>query len=244
MYKVWILLGFLASLVSCSAPIQPTDTVKVEAKSALDGIWVGSFDIRGRGPYDFHAIHVGERSTAVSNKAKAMCVGQVQLDDIYYYAKYNLYALDGSPFDYATITGELHDGHIASHFVTLNGGDTGALQMTYSSLYDQPSSLALVEGDWKFIDRDGLEVSMSIQNGEIIGADSDSCKYIGRLEVINPKYNAYNVILNISNCDSVNGEYQGLSYLDNTEHTILRLDVGNEAYGFHFDFSLNENQET
>lgn len=244
MYKVWILYGFLSLLVGCTAPIQQPEPIETEAKSELDGIWVGSFDIRGRGPYDFHAIHVGDRSTAMSYKAKAMCVGQVQLDDIYYYAKYNLYALDGSPFDYATITGELKNGHINSHFVTLNGGDTGLLEMTYSPLYEQPSSLALVEGDWNFIDRDGLEVSISINNGEINGADSDSCKYIGRIEVINPRYNAYNVILNISNCDSVNGEYEGLSYIDNNENTILRLDIGNNAYGFHFDFALNANQET
>ena len=244
MGKLRILFVFIGVLVSCTAPIQQQDSIEVVERSELDGIWVGTFDIRGRGPYDFHVIHVGERSTAVSHKAKAMCVGNVQLEKGYYYAKYNLYALDGSPFDYATITGELSDGVINSHFVTLNGGDTGSMKLAYSTLYEQPSSLSMVEGDWTFVDRDGLEVTMSVTNGEIHGADSDDCKYIGRLEVINPEYNAYNVILNISNCDSVNGEYEGLSYIDNNEDTILRLDVGNELYGFHFDFALNVNQET
>ncbi len=244
MDKVWILLAFFVLLVGCSTSMQQAEPVEAPEKSLLDGIWVGSFDIRGKGPYDFHAIHVGERSTAVSNKAKAMCVGQVRLDKIYYYAKYNLYALDGSPFDYATITGELNDGHIQSHFVTLNGGDTGSLEMTYNPLYEQPSSLAFVEGDWKSIDRDGLEVAIAINNGEIDGVDSDDCKYIGRLDLINPKYNAYNVVLNISNCDSVDGSYEGLSYLEQNEETILKVDVGNERYGFHFDFEFNANQET
>ena len=244
MGKLRILFVFIGILVSCTAPIKEPDAIEDVEKSELDGIWVGSFDIRGRGPYDFHVIHVGERSTAVSHKAKAMCLGKVQLEKGYYYAKYNLYALDGSPFDYATITGELADGKINSHFVTLNGGDTGSMKLEYSALYEQPSSYAFLEGDWMFVDRDGLEVSMSISNGEIVGTDSDDCKYIGRLEVINPNYNAYNVIMNISNCDSVDGEYEGLSYIEKNENTILRMDVGNELYGFHFDFALKIKQET
>lgn len=211
-----------------------------EQKTQLDGIWVGSFDIRGRGPYDFYAIHVGERSTAVSHKAKAMCVGQVSQNKDYYYAKYNLYALDGAPFDYARLTGEIKDGQILSHFTTLNGGDTGRMQLTYSDLYDQPSSLALLEGRWNFTDRDGLAFNIKIESGVITGTDSDDCQYAGNVSLINPQYNAYNVALHISNCDSVNGKYEGLSYIDDKQSVYFRVDVGNESYGFHYDFEKEQ----
>lgn len=221
---------------ACSAPVKEEPVpIKVE-KTQLDGIWVGSFDIRGRGPYDFYAIHVGERSTAVSHKAKAMCVGQVKQNEDYYYAKYNLYALDGAPFDYARLTGEIKEGRIESHFTTLNGGDTGRMQLDYSELYEQPSSLALLEGQWNFTDRDGLMFDLAIESGVISGTDSDDCEYSGNISIINAQYNAYDVVLVISNCDSVNGEYKGLSYLDNEAETFLRVDVGNESYGFHYDF--------
>jgi hypothetical protein len=241
-----MMIRFLSVLISialisaCSAPVKD-DAVQVNLeKTQLDGIWVGSFDIRGRGPYDFYAIHVGERSTAVSHKAKAMCVGQVKQNEEYYYAKYNLYALDGSPFDYARLTGEIKDGQIQSHFTTLNGGDTGRMQLDYSDLYDQPSSLELLEGEWSFIDRDGLVFKLAIEAGAISGADSDDCKYAGNVSVINPQYNAYNVMLKISDCDSVNGEYEGLSYIDDKESVYLRVDVGNNSYGFHYDFKKNQ----
>lgn len=221
---------------ACSVPVKEESApIKVE-KTQLDGIWVGSFDIRGRGPYDFYAIHVGERSTAVSHKAKAMCVGQVKQNEDYYYAKYNLYALDGAPFDYARLTGEIKEGRIESHFTTLNGGDTGRMQLDYSGLYEQPSSLAFLEGQWNFTDRDGLMFNLAIESGVISGADSDDCEYSGNISIINAQYNAYDVVLVISNCDSVNGEYKGLSYLDNEAETFLRIDVGNESYGFHYDF--------
>ena len=237
MSKVRFLFIFLLMLNACTQPVKQEVQALYPEKKLLDGIWEGSFDIRGRGPYDFQVIHVGDRSTAVSHKAKAMCVGKVTLDkDEFYLARYNLYALDGSPFDYATITGVLEGGTIDAHFRTLNGGDTGAIKISYSKLYEQPSSLDLVQGDWKFVDRDGLKFEISIEDNVIRGTDSDSCKYLGQVNIINPKYNAYNIELNISNCDSVNGKYEGLSYLDNLQDTYLRIDVGNEHYGFHYDF--------
>ncbi|MDW3094096.1 MAG: hypothetical protein R8G33_00315 [Gammaproteobacteria bacterium] len=235
-----IVLLFVVLIGACSMPVKETviqeaNQVDLE-KTQLDGIWVGSFDIRGRGPFDFFAIHVGGRSTAVSYKAKAMCFGQVSQNEGYYYAKYNLYALDGSHFDYARLTGEIKDNQIQSHFTTLNGGDTGRLQLSYSDLYEQPSSLELLEGEWSFTDRDNLEFNFTIKDGVINGADSDDCKYLGNVSLINPQYNAYEVILNISNCASVNGEYHGLSYIDNKQAIYFRVDIGNDLYGFHYDF--------
>ena len=205
-------------------------------KTELDGIWVGNFDIRGRGPYDFYAIHVGERSTAVSHKAKAMCVGQVRQEEGYYYSKYNLYALDGSPFDYARLTGGINQGEIIAYFKTLNGGDTGKMVLSYSDLYEQPSSLEMLEGDWSFVDRDGLSFEVNITNGKIEGKDSDDCSYSGQASIINPKYNVYDLTIDISDCASVNGTYEGLSYLERNDATYLRIDIGNENYGFHYDW--------
>ena len=234
MHRIFIL--WLACLTGCAAPVIQESKQTYPDKTELDGIWVGNFDIRGRGPYDFYAIHIGERSTAVSHKAKAMCVGQVKRDGEYYYSKYNLYALDGSPFDYARLTGEISQGEIIAYFKTLNGGDTGRLVIEYNDLYEQPSSLDLLEGEWSFTDRDGLSFQMNIVNGLIEGKDSDDCEYSGQVAIINPKYNVYDVNLNITNCASVNGAYQGLSYLERNEATYLRINIGNENYGFHYDW--------
>ncbi len=240
MIRFLSVLIFVVLMSACSPQVarevtSETKQVAVQ-KAQLDGIWVGSFDIRGRGPYDFYAIHVGERSTAVSHRAKAVCMGQVKQNEDYYYAKYNLYALDGPPFDYARLTGEIKEGQIHSHFTTLNGGDTGKMQLTYSDLYDQPSSLGRLEGRWGYTDRDGLKFDLLIAGGIVSGNDSDGCHYTGNVSLINPQYNAYDVLLEVSNCDSVNGEYEGLGYIDNKGLVYFRVDVGNKSYGFHYDF--------
>ncbi len=234
--RACLVIIWLTLLAGCVAPVSKESAESFPHKTELDGIWVGSFDIRGRGPYDFYAIHSNGKSTAVSHKAKAVCVGQVRQEQGYYYSKYNLYALDGSPFDYARLTGEISDGRIVSYFKTLNGGDTGRLVLTYDKLYEQPSSLEYLEGDWQYTDRDGLQFDINIDNGLITGKDSDDCVYEGQVSLINPRYNVYDIAINISRCGSVDGSYEGLSYLDKQASTYLRIDIGNENYGFHFDW--------
>ena len=232
----------LVCLCACTAPVKESAEQVAVEKTPLDGIWEGSFDIRGRGPYDFHAIHVDGRSTAVTLQAKAICVGSVSLDDSYYLAKYNLFALDGAPFDYATITGELSQGTIKSHFVTLNGGDTGSLTITYNDIYEHDSSLSLLEGNWSFTDRDGLVIDFSIdENGVARGQDSDQCEYAGNITIINPNYNVYDVALTINNCGSVNGKYNGLAYLETSDAEYFRIDMLNDFYGFHYDMQKQAN---
>lgn len=234
MTRSWFVFVVLV-LAACATPVKQESSVTLLEKMPIDGIWEGSFDINGKGPYDFHAIHVDGRSTAVSHKAKAMCAGKVEGKDGDYYAHYQLYSLDGSPFDSARITGTFADGAIESYFVTLNGGDIGALKMKYNPLYEQDASIDSLSGQWSFTDRDGLVLNMSILDGQMTGVDSDQCTYSGQLAVINPNYNAYALTLTIADCDSVNGEYHGMGYLDQEEKPLFRIDIVNERYGFHFD---------
>lgn len=236
MRKAWIFVAIMFFTMGCTTVSKEPIVEPVKEKELLDGIWQGSFDIRGRGPYDFNVIHVGGRSTAVSHKAKAICTGNVTLDGEYYMAKYHLYSLDGAPFDQATITGVFNNGKIESHFVTQNGGDTGSLNISYNNIYEQDSSLDSVAGNWAFTDRDELTINVAIDaQGIIKGKDSDGCEYHGKVDLINTNYNAYDITLNIGNCDSVNGEYQGLAYLDYQDVELFRVDVTNEFYGFHYD---------
>ncbi len=232
--KTSLILLSLWICVSCTSVEHKQANVEYLEKQAIDGIWNGGFDINGRGGYDFHAIHVQGRTTAVSYKAKAICIGSVEGGKGLYLSNYMLYSLDGAPFDSARLTGYLKERKIESHFRTLNGGDIGAMNLEYNPIYEKPSNVSLMEGDWQFVDRDGLTINVSILDGQWSGQDSDDCQYQGSMAVINPQYNAYDVTLTISSCASVNGEYQGLAYLD--EGDILRVDALNELYGFHFDF--------
>ncbi len=224
----------LNSCANTNSGINKQDAVST-VRAPIEGIWTGEFDIGGKGPYDFTAVHIDGKAYAFSQRAKAMCVGTVNLDGENYISKYLLFELDGGPFDWATITGKFkEDNKITSHFVTLNGGDTGALNLAYNQIYDLPSSLTKTHGKWSYTDKEGLITEFFIEEvGTLIGHDSDGCKFLGYLEIINPAYNAYQVKVEIAACDSVDGEYEGVSFMANEQ---LNMHIANENYGLFFAF--------
>lgn len=230
-YYTFLLLAF----VYFSNQSMLAQAEDVAQNFAANGIWQGSFDINGRGPFDFTAIHIDGHSTAVSHAAKTLCTGSVTLDGSKYLAQYQMYALDGAPFDRANISGTLADQQIISQFVTENAGDTGILTLTYNPVYEKNSAIELLQGSWQFTDRDGLEILWAIDHGIIAGEDSDQCEYSGVFSLIDPEFNAYLLNMQINKCSSVDGEYRGLAYLDDNENILLKTDIAGSFYGFHFD---------
>ncbi|MEM7401067.1 MAG: hypothetical protein AAF304_03865 [Pseudomonadota bacterium] len=236
------LLGYLGLLVACASASKEYENGVDESLSQaapLDGIWKGEFDIRGRGPYDFTAVQLNDKAFAFSLKAKAMCIGTFTFDGKHTLHKYVLFALDGGPFDWATLTGTVSNNEagqeqILSHFKTLNGGDTGALNIAYSEIYNQPSSLEFVHGDWIYTDRDELTSTIEVdEQGLLTGSDTDNCQFIGKVRVINSKYNAYHTSISISECGSTSGDYEGVSFLDNG---IFTMQIANPQYALHYAF--------
>ena len=236
----WVRYVTIFLLVSC-ATSNVTNDEPVESMpiSPLDGIWTGEFDIRGKGPYDFTAIHLNDRAYAYSLKAKAMCIGALTFDGEHSFHKYVLFVLDGGPFDWASITGTLEKNEegqnlLVSHFKTLNGGDTGALNVTYNEIYDQPSSLEKTYGEWSYTDREGLSTDITIdENGKLLGSDTDGCEYSGFIDIINPNYNVYKINVDIKECSSVSGLYEGVSFLSGG---VLNMQIANSQYALYFAF--------
>jgi len=240
-----LLIIYVTLLAGCSRVTSVTslENHQLEEYEPLDGIWKGEFDIRGRGPYDFTAVHLQDRAYAYSLKAKAMCVGTLSFDGKHILNKYVLFALDGGPFDWANLTGSLEENDaggktISTYFKTLNGGDTGALKVSYSRLYNQPSSLEYIQGDWTFTDRDELTSSISINSeGDLTGIDTDGCGFLGNLEVINSKYNVYRTKFEVSECGSVNDEYEGVAFID--EETLV-VQIANKKYALFYAFEKSQ----
>ncbi len=236
-----LILSALIVLTGCATTnvSRNMESPNLKLRAPLDGIWKGEFDIRGRGPYDFTAVHLQEKAYAYSLKAKAMCVGTLEFDGEYILNKYVLFVLDGGPFDWANLTGALEDNGenpktISTYFKTLNGGDTGALKVAYSELYEKSSSLKYLEGDWSYTDRDQLTSTISIgEGGNVTGHDSDGCKFSGHIDIIDPQYNAYQTNLEVSECGSVDDGYTGVAYVN--ENTFV-VQVANKNYALFYAF--------
>lgn len=232
-------LAALICLASTCVSRHPEVNAQDSAPSSrvsLDGIWKGNFDIEGRGPFDFTALHVNGRAYAYSWRARALYTGSVERDGEVVTSTYTLFLRGGFPLDVAIITGELkQENKIASHFVTINGRNTGALNLTYDATYDTPSSLRKLSGLWLYIDRNDQTTEFQINSGgQIKGHDSRNCEYLGKLDIIDPDHNAYVVDVQVRGCGPVSGDYEGASFMEGDQLSML---ISNASRALLFQFS-------
>ena len=93
--------------------------------------------------------------------------------------------------------------------------------MTYNALYERPSALTTVAGDWTDVAQAVDQISVA-SNGTIFGqSPATNCVSNGQVSLIDTAYNAYDVHWTYSNCQGteaiLNGvQFQGIGTLDNT----------------------------
>lgn len=208
------------------------------SRVSLDGIWRGDFDIEGRGPFDFTALHVNGKAYAYSRRAGALYAGSVERDDEIFTSTYTLFLHGGLALDVAVITGEIkEENRISSRFVTMSGRNTGTLYLAYDAAYDTPSSLDKLLGAWSSMDGNDQTVEFQIDSrGRIQGHDFRYCEYLGKLDIINPAYNAYEVEVRVRGCKSVEGDYEGASFMEGDRLSVL-VSNANRALFFQFSHS-------
>lgn len=129
---------------------------------------------------------------------------------------------DGSSATTISVTGTVHTKSTLSGSFS-GGGDTGTFSLTYNSLYDRPSSVALVTGTW--LTSDGILISVD-QFGQFNGSDTSGCVLSGQVSIINSSFNAYKVNLTVTNCGLVDGDYDGLAALADNLAANDTLEVG------------------
>ena len=90
-----------------------------------------------------------------------------------------------------------------------------------AAIYEQPSSLAAVSGNWTIRNLSGAATgTLTVSgNGSFSGSDILGCRYSGAISLIDSRFNAYRVNLNVSNCSAANGAYEGLAGLLSTLST-------------------------
>jgi hypothetical protein len=97
--------------------------------------------------------------------------------------------------------------------------ETGEYYAQYdAAIYEQPSSLAAVSGSWTIRNLTGAATGTLVVNGNgsFAGSDILGCRYSGSIMIIDNRYNAYRVNLNVSTCGAADGAYEGLAGLLNT----------------------------
>ena len=113
-------------------------------------------------------------------------------------------------------------------------GDKGIFSLAYNSLYERPSSLTEIVGNWTDYSSGYYQTVTIDLNGNITSESIGGCIYSGNVSIIDSSHNIYHWNLNVNNCGAKSGVYNGLAILtdtDNKNDTLL-ASASNSTYSF------------
>lgn len=115
---------------------------------------------------------------------------------------------------------------------TMSSGDLGCFAATYeTNIYEQASSLPLVEGVWISYDAWSWPWYLTIEaDGRVLWQDPYFCSMSGQISVIDDRYNLYDISL-ASTCDAGAVPYTGFAYLSLSQNSIM-LSIDNGSVGY------------
>lgn len=106
------------------------------------------------------------------------------------------------------------------------GEQLGQFQLTYSDLNNDSPGLDQLEGVWSVTmaflagvgggvtSFENIVVTLTVySDGSAFGSDTTGCTYNGLFSIIGPKYNFYDLELELSSCGERDGIYEGLAFI-------------------------------
>lgn len=191
--------------------------------AAVGGLWEGQTNIAGQGVFELIGI-IAEDGTAYF----------LQEDGVMYWGKVTssgnslsstlegagilgIPLWDGSASGSGSATGTINARtSIAANstFTTALGSkSTASIALSFYSLYDTDSSLALIAGN--YVDSLGLYAGVLniAGDGVVFLQNPDTgCVINGQVAIINPSYNAYDVRFSYSSCTGSNAVFNGATF--------------------------------
>jgi hypothetical protein len=111
--------------------------------------------------------------------------------------------------------------------------DCRELSLTYSSLYKDPASLAILAGVYTSADQEVHTLTLTIHaDGQMDGSDLRGCVVVGSVTVPDSTKNYYSGTADVTSCGDLNGHYDGmLSLIDNSQLRVALSNSGAAIFG-------------
>ena len=216
-----------------------------------NGLWIGKFDINGKGPYQFDVLYINGEAVGHSDDGKVICRGNVSFKNGYY-SEMEMFFKNGSPMgSTAIMQGALPaPGIIDAFYLTRGGGDRGDIDLKRHQASDKGASLKSINGPWiMYRGYSILQLDIN-KHGVIRGGNTQGCAYDGKIKPVDPRYNAYRVKLGVTSCDDFSGTWEGLAYLsdsiaaDDTLNLYLFDDGENDEKDWAMLLPMARNEDT
>jgi hypothetical protein len=124
--------------------------------------------------------------------------------------------LKKDPNDFKLITVAPRQSARASVRTSLRASGTDIVEFTvhHDASQERPAGAAAVEGIYTTNLGTGYTLTIAVDSaGEVMGNDTNGCRLAGRVSPSDPRFNDYNVVLDVSACGSSNGRYGGKAAL-------------------------------
>lgn len=214
------------------------------AAQSISGIWIGTFISNVTYRTESVTGLIAETGSArfASTSTLAQYNGGISVSGNSFSATVTAYAPLGYVFPDGSQVGSVSMSGIFTAKNAMSGtysgvGDFGTFSLTYSGLYERPSSLAALVGNWTGI-VSGSTNTLTIMidpSGNMSGSSTLGCNYSGNIGIIDSSYNAYSVNLNINNCGLESGNYSGLAALTDISaaaNDTLLVEVSSPSFSF------------
>ena len=203
--------------IQASAIMTEDGRFRILQASLYDGSPRSSILFSGR--YDLGGGLLSSTGTAFADAGSAWLDGSVVTN---YTASAAVVWPVGEDYEDGTLTGTW----------STDSGTTGGFELSYSHVYNTPSNLGWLAGDWSAmlepdgswprdgdwnwpflgeLDPDRLATMTVLEDGTFIGADAYGCGFFGRFSVIDARFNVLSVDNTIVGCERA-GEYRGLAW--------------------------------
>lgn len=215
-----ILLSSVLLLAACGGG--GGDGPKV-SNAAVGGLWQGQVTISGQGEYDLMGVVAEDGRGYFLQEDGVMYWGTVRssgnkiTSTLTGAGIYGLPLWDGSSggtgFLDGTIQARASIAASSTFTTALGARTTGTISVAYAVLYDDDSSLALIAGNYEdFVGIYSGVLNVS-SNGDLFLQDPDSgCVMNGRVAIINPAFNAYDVQLSYASCTGPFAGFNGVTF--------------------------------
>ena len=235
-----LLCSALVILSACGgggggSPAAPPSPPPPPADQAIGGAWVGTdsggFEILALST-ESGRVHWVIPDTGEQGFGTGSVSGTAVTFNYTYVAPLGFVLADGSSSATCSATGTIQERQslaITTNCTTdLGGAFSNSASLNYDPNYDRDSSLSVIAGNYQ----DGGLVMNIAANGVMFEQDpATGCTINGQVSIIDSAFNAYDVLMTMSNCVGdaaiLNGAtFTGLGILDNTvipEHLVVGM---------------------
>lgn len=179
-----------------------------QISSDATGIWNGTFEETNDEIFSGIAILYASEIRLISEDAEAIYLGTYSVNGASFSATLDGYEMGGSHFTTTQINGTFAEDYIDGTFTT-SDDTSGTFSFSFDTIYNRDTSFELLAGEWSYSDSD-YTFDISIDSfGAVSGSNSNGCIMTGAFSLIDPSRNLYALDADVSQCEDVDGQYDG-----------------------------------